>query len=69
MQIKDQNPAQYEWGIFPFGEGRRILDIRYEEVFKAVLQKKREKRREEAKNFPSYLVCSILRIIPENKLG
>jgi len=36
MQTKDQSSAQYEWGPFPFGAGARILDIRYDPVFKAV---------------------------------
>jgi len=39
MEINNQNPAQYEWGPFPFGNGDRILDIRYDEVFKAVFTK------------------------------
>jgi len=34
MQTKDQNPPQNEWGPFPFGDGQRILDIRYDPVFK-----------------------------------
>jgi predicted transposase/invertase (TIGR01784 family) len=36
MQTKDQNPPHYEWGSFPFGDEVRILDIRYDPVFKAV---------------------------------
>jgi predicted transposase/invertase (TIGR01784 family) len=36
MQTNNQNPAQYEWGPFPFRDGERILDIRYDSVFKAV---------------------------------
>jgi predicted transposase/invertase (TIGR01784 family) len=39
MKTKNQNPAQYEWGPFPFGDGTRILDIRYDPVFKAVFTK------------------------------
>ncbi|GBU29161.1 hypothetical protein R84B8_02725 [Treponema sp. R8-4-B8] len=39
MQTINQNPAQYEWGPFPFGNGERILDIRYDPVFKAVFTK------------------------------
>jgi predicted transposase/invertase (TIGR01784 family) len=39
MQTKNQNPPQYEWGSFPFGDGARILDIRYDAVFKAVFTK------------------------------
>jgi hypothetical protein len=39
MQTKEQNPAQYEWGPFPFGDGRRIMDLRYDPVFKGVFTK------------------------------
>jgi predicted transposase/invertase (TIGR01784 family) len=36
MKNNSQNPVRYEWGPFPFGDGARILDIRYDSVFKAV---------------------------------
>ena len=36
MKTETQNYPQYEWGPFPFGDGARILDIRYDPVFKAV---------------------------------
>jgi predicted transposase/invertase (TIGR01784 family) len=36
MKTEIQNHPQYEWGPFPFGDGARILDIRYDPVFKAV---------------------------------
>jgi predicted transposase/invertase (TIGR01784 family) len=36
MKTEIQNPPQYEWGPFPFGDGARIFDIRYDPVFKAV---------------------------------
>jgi predicted transposase/invertase (TIGR01784 family) len=39
METNNQNLAQYEWGPFPFGDGEHILDIRYDEVFKAVFTK------------------------------
>jgi len=39
MKTNNQNPAQYEWGPFPFRDGERILDIRYDPVFKAVFTK------------------------------
>jgi len=38
MKTQIENPAQYEWGPFPFGD-RAILDIRYDPVFKAVFTK------------------------------
>ncbi|WP_461257427.1 PD-(D/E)XK nuclease family transposase, partial [Treponema sp. R80B11-R83G3] len=39
MEANNQNPAKYEWGPFPFRDGERILDIRYDHVFKAVFTK------------------------------
>jgi len=39
MKTTNQNPAQYECGSFPFWDWDRILDIRYDEVFKAVFTK------------------------------
>jgi len=45
MEINNQNPAQYEWGPFPFRDGERILDIRYDEVFKAVFTRDTSKSR------------------------
>jgi len=39
MKTKNQNPAQYEWGPFPFEDGKRIFDIRHDPVFKAVFTK------------------------------
>jgi hypothetical protein len=36
MKTNNENPARYEWGPFPFGDGARVLDIRYDPVFKAV---------------------------------
>jgi len=39
MEINKENPLQNEWGPFPFGDGQRILDIRYDVVFKAVFTK------------------------------
>ena len=39
MKTNKENPPQNEWGPFPFGDGRRILDIRYDAVFKAVFTK------------------------------
>jgi len=38
MKTRIENPAQYEWGPFPFGD-KAIMDIRYDPVFKAVFTK------------------------------
>jgi len=45
MKTETQNPPQYEWGPFPFGDGQRILDIRYDPVFKAVFTRDTEQSR------------------------
>jgi len=39
MKTNNQNPAQYEWGPFPFGDEESVIDIRYDPVFKAVFTK------------------------------
>jgi len=38
MKTENENPAQNEWGPFPFGD-RAVIDIRYDPVFKAVFTK------------------------------
>jgi len=38
MKKEFENPAQNEWGPFPFGD-RAVIDIRYDPVFKAVFTK------------------------------
>jgi len=45
MKTTNQNPVQSELGPFPFGDGTQILDIRYDEVFKAVFTKDTAKSR------------------------
>ena len=45
MQMKDQNPPQYGWGPFSFGDGQRVFDIRYDPVFKAVFTRDTEESR------------------------
>jgi len=39
METSNQKTAQYEWGPFPLGDGRTVLDIRYDPVFKGVFTK------------------------------
>jgi hypothetical protein len=39
MQTENQNPPQKEWDRLPFENGQRIMDIRYDPVFKAVFTK------------------------------
>jgi predicted transposase/invertase (TIGR01784 family) len=39
METSDQNPVQFKWGHFSFVDWKRLLDIRYDPVFKAVFTK------------------------------
>ncbi|MDR2716776.1 MAG: Rpn family recombination-promoting nuclease/putative transposase, partial [Treponema sp.] len=45
MKANNENSAQYERGHFPLGDGTRILDIRYDPVFKAVFTRDTSKSR------------------------
>jgi len=45
MNNNKENPPQNEWGPFLFGNGQRILDIRYDPVFKGVFTKDTAKSR------------------------
>jgi predicted transposase/invertase (TIGR01784 family) len=45
MKVNKKNPPQNEWGPFPFGDGQRILDIRYDPVFKGVFTRDTAKSR------------------------
>jgi hypothetical protein len=56
MQTKNQNPAQYPWGPFPFGDGQRILDIRYDPVFKAVFTRNTAQSRKALSDLISVLI-------------
>jgi len=56
MQTKDQNLPQNEWGPYPFGDGQRVLDIRYDEVFKAVFTKDNETSRAALSDLVSALI-------------
>jgi predicted transposase/invertase (TIGR01784 family) len=60
METSDQNPIQYEWGPFPFGDGEHILDIRYDPVFKAVFTKDTSASRGALSNLISALIgCNV----------
>jgi predicted transposase/invertase (TIGR01784 family) len=39
MKNSNQKPIQYDWGPFPLREGESVMDIRYDQVFKAVFTK------------------------------
>jgi len=45
MKTYKKNPPLNEWGPFSFGDGLRILDIRYDPVFKGVFTKDTAKSR------------------------
>ena len=45
MKTNNQKPARYEWGPFPLGDGRDVLDIRYDIVFKGVFTKETKESR------------------------
>jgi len=55
MKTQIENPAQYEWGPFPFGD-RAVMDIRYDPVFKAVFTKETTKSRTAL----SHLISSLI---------
>jgi predicted transposase/invertase (TIGR01784 family) len=56
MRTNKENPPQYEWGPFPFGDGQRILDIRYDPVFKAVFTRDTAKSRGALSDLVSALI-------------
>jgi hypothetical protein len=62
MKIISQNPPQYEWGPFPFGEGTHILDIRYDPVFKAVFTRDTAKSRGALSDLISALIGRIVSV-------
>jgi predicted transposase/invertase (TIGR01784 family) len=39
MKTSNQKPIRYEWGPFPLREGESVMDIRYDQIFKAVFTK------------------------------
>jgi predicted transposase/invertase (TIGR01784 family) len=62
MQIKNQNPAQYERGTFPFRDGERILDIRYDPVFKAVFTRDTPKSKGALSDLISALIGRVVKV-------
>jgi hypothetical protein len=42
MQMKNQNPAQYEWGPFPFRDGEFIRRISHKDTKGTKSTKKKE---------------------------
>jgi len=62
MQTNKQNPAQYEWGPFLFEGGARILDIRYDAVFKAVFTKDTVQSRAALSDLISALIGRVITV-------
>jgi len=56
MESNNQNPARYEWGPFPLGNGKTVLDIRYDPVFKAVFTKDTK----ESRGALSHLISALI---------
>jgi len=56
METNKQKPARYEWGPFPLGDGREVLDIRYDQVFKAVFTKDTK----ESRGALSHLISALI---------
>jgi len=61
MKTKFENPAQYEWGPFPFGD-RAIMDIRYDPVFKAVFTKETAESRVALSDLISALIGRVIMV-------
>jgi predicted transposase/invertase (TIGR01784 family) len=56
MESNNQNPVRYEWGPFPLGNGKTVLDIRYDPVFKAVFTKDTK----ESRGALSHLISALI---------
>ncbi|GBU29167.1 hypothetical protein R84B8_02731 [Treponema sp. R8-4-B8] len=62
MKTKKQNPAQYEWGPFPFEDGTQIFDIRYDPVFKAVFTRNTSESRAALSDLISTLIGRVIAV-------
>jgi predicted transposase/invertase (TIGR01784 family) len=60
MKTKNQNSAQYEWGPFPFEDGKRIFEIRHDPIFKAVFTKDTSESRGALSDLISTLIGHII---------
>jgi predicted transposase/invertase (TIGR01784 family) len=56
MESLLQNSPEFAWGPFPFGDGQRILDIRYDPVFKAVFTRDNAESRKALSGLISALI-------------
>jgi len=62
MKTEKQNPPQEKWGTFPLGDGRRILDIRYDPVFKGVFTKDTAEARTALSKLVSALIGRVITV-------
>jgi len=62
MQTNNQNPARYEWGPFPLWNGKAVLDIRYDPVFKAVFTKDTKESRGALSDLISSLIGRTVKV-------
>jgi predicted transposase/invertase (TIGR01784 family) len=62
MKANNESPAQYERGTFPFGDGTRILDIRYDPVFKAVFTRDTPKSKGALSDLISALIGRVVSV-------
>jgi len=56
MKTSNQNPARNEWDPFPLGNGKSVMDIRYDPVFKAVFTKDTK----ESRGALSHLISALI---------
>jgi len=62
MQTNNQNPVRYEWGPFPLWNGKTVLDIRYDPVFKAVFTKDTKESRGALSDLISSLIGRTVKV-------
>ena len=56
MEKSNQKPPRYEWGPFTLWDGIEVLDIRYDQVFKAVFTKETK----ESRGALSHLISALI---------
>ena len=62
MQTNNENPTRYEWGPFPLWNGKTVLDIRYDPVFKAVFTKDTKESRGALSDLISSLIGRTVKV-------
>jgi len=62
MKNNNQKPIRYEWGPFPLREGESVMDIRYDQVFKAVFTKDTSSSRGALSRLISALIGHIVEV-------